>query len=676
MRVGVCSSGGHLSTIRLRDIAAAGRHHEALDLFRHALRHSEPFVSISSILPSAILSAAALSLSPAAAQLHSLALKSGLLPADPFVLTALLSAYSRLRLLPLTCRLFDEVPSSAAPTSAFNALISGHALAPVSSPAVLALFCRMRRKAVPFDDVTLLALLPAAPPAAIPPLHGVAFRAALASVSSVSNCLLSCYSRVGAVDFARQLFDEMPDHRKDLISWNAMISCYAQNGLAHQVLDLFDTMEHSASVEPDAVTLIGVLSSCAYLGARSIGRKIENYISQKPSFDSNTHLKNALISLHVRCGDLARARKIFDEMPQRTIVSWTAMIAGYGMHGHGEEALRLFDKMIEVGIRPDGIAMVSVLSACSHGGLADKGMWYFSSMKTAYGVVPSREHYACVVDLLGRAGQLKEAWELIESMPVEPDGPIWGALLGACKIHKNVELAELAFEHVIELEPTNVGYYVLLSNIYSDAGRLDGVARVRAIMRQRGLKKGPGCSYVDHKGKVHLFMADDHSHPQAKNIYEMVLRLEAMVKNDSEIYGNKRKENLPLTGFHSEKLAIAFGLLNTEAGAEIVVIKNLRVCEDCHQFMKMVSQVVPLLLQMRLWSGHMKLGQRFLWKPVLSVPHTVVDVQKLDVVFLEIDSLLEHIYTKYVSEVLAHRVFGMRNVDLLLYYYNLTDSAA
>ncbi|WOK99846.1 pentatricopeptide repeat-containing protein [Canna indica] len=592
MRSALGSNGGHLSTVRLRDLAAAGRHHDVLSLFRQALRHPDPLLPIDSVLPSALLSAAALSLPPVAAQLHSLGLKSGLLPADAYVLTALITVYSRLRLLPLACRLLDDVPSATAPTSAFNALISGHALAFFPSPAAISLFCRMRRDDVPFDDVTILALLPAAPLVAIPSLHGIAFRASLVDVPSVSNCLISCYSRFGAVDIARQLFDEMPDSRKDLVSWNAMISCYAQNGLAHQVLELYDTMEHSPSVEPDAVTLIGVLSSCAYLGAHSIGKEVEDYINQKASFDSNTYLKNALINLHAKCGDLDRARKIFDQIPQRTIVSWTAMIAGYGMHGQGEEALRLFDMMIAEGVKPDGIAMVSVLSACSHVGMVDKGMKYFSSMKTIFCLVPNREHYACMVDLLGRAGRLKEAGDLIMSMPMDPDAPIWGALLGACKIHKNVELAELAFEHVSKLEPTNVGYYVLMSNIYSDAGRLDGVARIRAIMRERRLKKDPGCSYVDYKGKVHLFLADDHSHPQAKKIYEMIARLEALVKNDSNITGNTRAENVPLTGFHSEKLAIAFGLLNTEAGVDIVVIKNLRVCEDCHQFMKMVSRVV------------------------------------------------------------------------------------
>jgi hypothetical protein len=178
------------------------------------------------------------------------------------------------------------------------------------------------------------------------------------------------------------------------------------------------------------------------------------------------------------------------------------------------------------------------------------------------------------------------------------DGAVWGALLGACKIHRNAELGEEAFEHIIELEPRNAGYYVLMSNIYTDTGQLDGVARVRAMMRERGLKKEPGCSYIEHKGRVHLFMADDHSHPQAKRIYELVIRLEQMVKEKPGAResgaaggGEKKVAVQPLIGFHSEKLAVAFGLLNTEAGSEIVVIKNLRVCGDCHSFLKAVSGI-------------------------------------------------------------------------------------
>ncbi|XP_021908661.1 putative pentatricopeptide repeat-containing protein At3g11460, mitochondrial [Carica papaya] len=217
-------------------------------------------------------------------------------------------------------------------------------------------------------------------------------------------------------------------------------------------------------------------------------------------------------------------------------------------------------------------------------------------MKRNYDLQPGPEHYSCMVDLLGRAGQLDRAWKLIESMKVEPDGAVWGALLGACKIHQNVELAEIAFEKVTDLEPTNIGYYVLLSNLYSDTNNLQGVLRVRIMMRERKLKKEPGCSYLEYKGRLHLFLAGDKGHVQAEEIYRMLNVLENLVAESDEYknhYQEKRNEELLIAlGVHSEKLAISFGLLNTSPGTEIIVIKNLRICEDCHLFIKSISKIV------------------------------------------------------------------------------------
>lgn len=417
---------------------------------------------------------------------------------------------------------------------------------------------------------------------------------------SVENCVLSCYAKCGDVELARKVFGEMCESERDLISYNAMVSCYAQNGLASKVLELYFEIRESGRVRADAVTFVGVLSACANLGTRAVGREVERSICGNPDFSSNIFLKNALINMHARCGNLAKASEIFDTMQEKTLVSWTAIIAGYGAHGHGKRALELFERMLEAGVQPDGVVMVSVLSACSHSGLTDRGLEYFEKMERNFGIRRGPEHYACLVDLLGRAGRLDEAWGLIGSMPVAPDGGVWGALLGACKIHKNVRLGKLAFDHLVELEPTNVGYYVLLSNIYLDAGKLDDVARVRAMMKKRGLKKEPGCSYVELKGRVHIFMADDHSHPLAKSIYQMIDKLEGLV-NCERGGGSKEdeEESKKVVGFHSEKLAIAFGMLSTEAGAEIVVIKNLRVCEDCHLFMKSVSKIANRKLVVR-----------------------------------------------------------------------------
>ncbi|KAK6944047.1 Pentatricopeptide repeat [Dillenia turbinata] len=248
--------------------------------------------------------------------------------------------------------------------------------------------------------------------------HGCSVNFGLDCDMSVANCLLSMYVGCGSVELARKLFDGMS--KKGLITWQAMISGYSQNGLANEVLDLYREME-------------------------IIGREVEEQMALG-GFGSNPFLQNSLTNMYARCGNLLKARALFEDMPYKSIITWTAIIGGYGLHGHGETAVDLFDKMIKTGIRPDGA------------------------------VFPGVEHYACIIDLLGRAGRFDQAKELIGSMKIKPDGAVWGALLGACKIHKNVDLAKLTFEKVIELEPANIGYHVLISNLYADVEDMDGVS--------------------------------------------------------------------------------------------------------------------------------------------------------------------------------------------------------
>lgn len=529
------------------------------------------------------------------AQLHCHVIKTGC-KREPFVQTSLISFYCKCSSVDRARKVFDESGESRKLTVCYNALISGYTLNSRFYDGVV-LFCKMREAGVSVNSVTMLGLVPLC---TLPVhlglgmcLHGCCVKFGLDTHNSVANCLLTMYVKCGAVHFALELFNLMPE--KGLITWNAMISGYAQNGLATHVLDLYHKMELSG-IHPDAVTLVGVLSSCAHLGAHRVGREVEQRI-QCSEFGSNPFLSNALINMYARCGNLAKARAIFDHMPEKSLFSWTAIIGGYGMHGHGEIAVQLFNEMIRTGIRPDRAVFVSVLSACSHAGLTDKGMDYFAAMEMNYRLQPGPEHYSCVVDLLGRAGRLNEAKDLIESMQVKPDGPVWGALLGACKIHKNIQLAELAFARVIELEPMNIGYYVLLSNMYREAENLEGVVKVRAMMRERKLKKEPGYSYVEYKGRVHLFLAGDGTHPQTGEIYRMLDELENVVKEHVGFYKNdqERRSNEEVQSgmrVHSEKLAIAFGLLNTRPGTEIVVIKNLRICENCHLFIKLVSKTV------------------------------------------------------------------------------------
>ncbi|KAL1556320.1 putative pentatricopeptide repeat-containing protein, mitochondrial [Salvia divinorum] len=571
------ASGGKWNT-QLRQLSKNGQYKQALLLYRQMLRSGATPNAFT--FPFILKSSAALSIRLTGKQLHCHVVKSGCL-LEPFVQTALISLYTKFRLFHNALKVFDEIADSARLTVCYNALISGFIQKSLTQGFLL--FLEMRSNCVPLNTVTILGLVPGC---TIPlhlnlgsSLHCLVAKLGFTSHHDVANCFLSMYARCESIESSRRLFDEIPE--RSLITWNAMISGYSQNGLCMKVLDLFRDMQCSG-VPPDEVTLVGVLSSCANLGEQRIGLEVEEMIKFR-GFVSNPFLRNSLISMYARCGNLVRARANFDAMAEKTLVSWTAIIGGYGMHGQGEVAVELFDQMIKAGIRPDKTVFVCVLTACSHAGLTEKGLDYFYSMKEVYRLSPLSVHYSCVVDLLGRAGRLAEALNLIESMPLQPDGPVWGALLGACKIHKNVELAELAFNKVVELEPTNIGYYVLQSNIYSEAGDMEGVVRVRVMMRERGLKKDPGYSYVEYKGENHLFVAGDRHHPQSKEIYGMLKRLENLAKQGDE------GEN---SGVHSERLAIAFALLNMSSIKEILVIKNLRICGDCHRFVKAISKFV------------------------------------------------------------------------------------
>ncbi|XP_050227656.1 putative pentatricopeptide repeat-containing protein At3g11460, mitochondrial [Mercurialis annua] len=574
---------------QLRELANKSHFTNAISVYLQMLRSG--YSPNAFTFPFALKSCAALYLPFTGKQLHGHVLKTGCL-LEPFIQTSLISMYGKCGFIEYARKVFDENPQSSRLTVCYNSLISGYGMNLIVKDAMV-LFNEMRDLGVEINGVTMLGLIPLCGAQGKLGLgmsaHGLCVKFGLDMDVSIANCLLTMYAKCGEVGFARKLFDGTP--RKGLVAWNAMINGYAQNGLATDVLGLYKEME-LCGVSPDAVTFAGVLSSCAHLGAQSVGRDIEQRM-HTCGFASNPFLNNALVNLFARCGNLRRARDIFDGIAVKSVVSWTAMIGGYGMHGEGENAVKLFDTMIRTGIRPDGTAFVSVLSACSHAGLVDKGSDYFELMQSKYGLQPGLEHYSCMVDLLGRAGRLHEAQELIKSMKVKPDSAVWGALLGACKIHKNLELAELAFERVIQLDSTNIGYYVLLSNIYTEAGNLEGMSKVRVMMRERKLKKEPGFSYIEVNGRVNLFFAGDKIHPQTKEIYEKLKELENSVdgfnKNEQEI---KNAEAVNGMGVHSEKLAIAFGILNIAEGSDIVVIKNLRICGDCHLFIKLVSKIV------------------------------------------------------------------------------------
>ncbi|PKA47212.1 Pentatricopeptide repeat-containing protein [Apostasia shenzhenica] len=304
--------------------------------------------------------------------------------------------------------------------------------------------------------------------------------------------------------------------------------------------------------------------------------------------------------MYAKSGWVRIARILFNCLRTKRVVSWNAMISGYAMHGHGDEALALFSMMRkEALVLPDHITFVGVLSACSHAGLLKEGKKFFDLMTKEFFIEPTVQHYTCMIDLLSHAGRFEEARSLIEEMPFKPDTGVWGALLNGCKIHGEVELGEEALRKLIELEPSDAGNYVLLSNIYCGAGKWEEAAKIRKLMTERGLKKRIACSWIEVKNKAHAFLVGDLSHPQCEEIYGELERLEGLMQQAGYVsdtmpvfhnVGEDEKRNMVRS--HSERLAIAFGLISTPPGTRLMVTKNIRVCEDCHAAIKIISQIM------------------------------------------------------------------------------------
>jgi pentatricopeptide repeat protein len=328
------------------------------------------------------------------------------------------------------------------------------------------------------------------------------------------NALLAGYCQNERVTDAHHLFDKMA--KQDVVSWNTMIAGYAQSEHGEEALKLFLMMKRAGKI-PNQSTYTSYLHACAGIAGFEQGKQVHAHIL-KIGFKSDVFVGNGLITMYAKCGSIGCADQLFREMPKRDVVSWTAMIFGYAQNGKGNEAVQLFEEMKMAGIKPNQITMTGVLSACSHVGLVDEGCHYFNSMSRDLSITPIADHHACIVDLLCRAGRLDEAEAFIKSMPFEPDMAVLASLLAACRAHVNVELGKWTAERMFELEPQNSTTYILLSNIYAAADRWDDVRNVRNMMKDTEVKKEPGCSWIEVKSKVHIFLAGDQSYPQSESI--------------------------------------------------------------------------------------------------------------------------------------------------------------
>ncbi|XVF31235.1 hypothetical protein REPUB_Repub16aG0127900 [Reevesia pubescens] len=341
--------------------------------------------------------------------------------------------------------------------------------------------------------------------------------------------MVSGYAKAGSVRTARLMFTKMME--SNIVSWNALIAGYTQNGEDEEALRLFRLLKRE-SVCPTHYTFGNLLNACANLADLQLGRQAHTHVLKhgfrfRLGEESDIFVGNSLIDMYMKCGSVEDGDQVFKNMMERDWVSWNAMIVGYAQNGYGNKALELFKNMLLSGEKPDHVTMIGVLCACSHAGLVEEGRHHFSSMSREHGLVPLKDHYTCMVDLLGRAGCLDEAKNLIETMPIKPDAVVWGSLLGACKVHRDITLGKYVAEKLLEIDPSNSGPYVLLSNMYAELGRWGDVVRVRKLMRKQGVIKQPGCSWIEIQGHVSVFMVKDKRHPQKKEIYSV---LNALIK--------------------------------------------------------------------------------------------------------------------------------------------------
>ncbi|KAJ6821656.1 pentatricopeptide repeat-containing protein-like [Iris pallida] len=410
------------------------------------------------------------------------------------------------------------------------------------------------------------------------------------------TALLEGYLKIGDLQPARKIFDSMRHH--DVVAWMAMIVGYVQNGFNTDAIDLFREMVDMGP-EPNNYTLAAILSVCSSLASLQQGKEIHaRAIRSREGL--SVSVSNALITMYAKSGNISLAKSVFSQISwQRETVSWTSMIIALAQHGQGGEAIDLFEEMLRLGIVPDHITYVGVISACTHAGLVEEGKRYYEMMKNKHKIEPTPSHYACMIDMFSRAGLLQEAERFISDMAVEPDAIAWGSLLSACKVHKNVDLAKLAAERLLAIDPGNSGAYSALANVYSSCGRWQAAAKIWKLMKDRGVKKEQGFSWVQIKNKVHVFGVDDALHPLRERIYEMASKVWKEIKKagfipdtGSVLHDIEEELKEELLSRHSEKLAIAYGLISTPENTTLRIMKNLRVCNDCHSAIKFISKVV------------------------------------------------------------------------------------
>ncbi|XP_010277168.1 PREDICTED: pentatricopeptide repeat-containing protein At2g33760-like [Nelumbo nucifera] len=547
-------------------------------------------------------------------QIHGHIFRSGL-EQETSIANSLITMYSKCGEVCKARVVFERLPFKDVIT--WNSLLAGYEQNE-EWESCFELFNRMLSSGIEPDDYSFTVILDAASSDSSNSkylrqgrgIHGYLLKKTSPLGSSVSTCnaLLKLYANCSGVEDAEKIFNRMS--AKDAYSWNAMMDGYSINGRCNDAIMVFLNM-HDQGLPADHLAFSILLTVCGRLVSLEMGKQFHAFIIKYYHHHHYTYqtsllsINNALISMYSKCGSITDAAQVFSRMTKRDIFSWTAIISGYAYHGMAYESLQHYDKMKQDGFKPNPVTFLGLLTACAHAGLIEEGTYYFRSMREEHDLNPTLEHYACMIDLFSRSGQFESAAKFVEAANfLNPDCAdtlsLWKVLLGSCHAQKQLKLGIHIARRILELEPENETIHILLSNLYASSGMWEDVAIVRKWMKEKGLTKEVGCSWIDAGNRRHLFAAGDVSHPWRKEIYEKLEELDKRCRatgyvpmTEYVLHDVEETQKEAIISYHSEKLAVSFGLLQSGPRSKRVirVIKNIRICGDCHNWMKYVSQV-------------------------------------------------------------------------------------
>nr|AYM00501.1 pentatricopeptide repeat protein [Salvia miltiorrhiza] len=457
------------------------------------------------------------------------------------------------------------------------------------------IFLQMRRESVRPNHYTYSTILAALPTNSLFQVHAEIIKTNYENSTSVGTALVNAYIKMGKTDNAAKVFRQIEE--KDIVAWSAMLVAYAQQDDTEGAVKFYGQLAKEG-VWPNNFTYSIIINACATHSAATDQGKQFHASSIKSGYNNTLIVSSSLVTMYAKKGDIESANEVFKRQKERDLVSWNSMISGYAQHGYGEKALGVFKEMQKRNLEMDEITFIGVISACTHTGLVNEGEVYFDMMVNKLQISPTMEIYSCMVDLYSRAGMLDKAMALIDGMLFPAGATIWRTLLAACRVHRNIEIGKFAAEKLISCQPQDSSAYVLLANLYAATGNWEDRTKVRKLMDERKVRKETGYSWIEVKKKTYTFMASDVLHPLSDQIYRKLGELSIRLKDEGYqpdtnyvLHDIEEEQKEAILSRHSERLAIAFGLISLSHGIPIRIIKNLRVCGDCHTVIKLISKI-------------------------------------------------------------------------------------